>query len=143
MRHVVGGSQKAAHHPTGAQPFDEEAGRGIRRGAVHPNPQSDHAERNRKVAVEQARKVLAAQQEMMTRTLAFARRQHAIVFGACAALPADEVMPLLRDRAGDTAITSELADETRSSTGCENSCIISSSRIMILMPLISSPSFLA
>ena len=64
-----------------------------------------------KVAVEQARKVLAAQQEMKTRTLAFARRQHAIVFGACAALPADEVMPLLRDRADDTAITSELADD--------------------------------
>lgn len=66
-----------------------------------------------KVAVEYAEKVLRANEEMLTQTLAFERSQRTLILGSCAFLPVNKLMPVLQETFQGMAITAETSDDER------------------------------
>ena len=60
-------------------------------------------------AVQYAKKVLEANQELAERTAAYDRSRRTICFGSCASFPINMLMPILQDTFGAMAITAEIA----------------------------------
>lgn len=73
-----------------------------------------------KVAVEYARRALAANQDMIDHTIAFDRSQRTISIGTCAPFPFNQILPVLQDKLPGKTISSELADDDRLITGLKN-----------------------
>ncbi|MGI6009957.1 MAG: LysR family transcriptional regulator [Ruminococcus sp.] len=66
-----------------------------------------------KIAAEYARKVLEADREMMEKTLAFERSRCTIIFGSCASLPANKLIPIIQENFCQMAITSEVSGDDK------------------------------
>lgn len=73
-----------------------------------------------KVAVKYAERVLEADREMIERMIAFERSRRTIAFGACASLPANELMPFFQKYFKGMAITSEITGDDRLIWGLRN-----------------------
>ena len=68
-----------------------------------------------KVAAEYAQRVLEAEREMFEKTVAFERSRRSIVFGVCAFLPANMIVPILQKCFGGMSF--EIADDDRLLSG--------------------------
>lgn len=73
-----------------------------------------------KIAVQYAKKVLEADREMLEKTIAFDRSMRTIVFGSCASLPINTLMPIFQEHLSGKAITSEIADDDKLIAGLKN-----------------------
>ena len=73
-----------------------------------------------KVAARYAEKVLESDREMLEKTIAFDRSIRTIVFGSCASLPINTLMPILQEHFSGKAITSEVADDDKLIAGLKN-----------------------
>lgn len=73
-----------------------------------------------KVAAEYAQRALDANREMIERTIAFDRSRRTIVFGSCASLPINELMPIFQEHFSGMAITSEIASNDKLISGLKN-----------------------
>lgn len=73
-----------------------------------------------KVAAKYAEKVLESDREMLEKTVAFDRSMRTIIFGSCASLPINTLMPIFQEHFSGKAITSEVADDDKLIVGLKN-----------------------
>ena len=66
-----------------------------------------------KTAARYAAKVLEADREMVEQTVLFDRSRRTVVLGACAALPAERLLPVVHEQFRGMTVTTEIADEGR------------------------------
>lgn len=71
-------------------------------------------------AVEYAKRALEANREMIERTVAFDRSRRTIALGACAFLPANELMPALHEYFSGWTISSEISQDSKLLQGLIN-----------------------
>lgn len=73
-----------------------------------------------KVAAKYGERVLEADREMVRQILAFERSRRTFVFGSCATLPVNSLMPVFQEHFRGMAITSEIADDEKLIYGLKN-----------------------
>lgn len=73
-----------------------------------------------KVAAKYGERVLEADREMVRQILAFERSRRTFVFGACATLPVNSLMPVFQEHFRGMVITSEIADDEKLIYGLKN-----------------------
>ncbi len=86
----------------------QQAGAGLRRGAVHQRKEPDRAERDRAGAVDYARRLLDEAEQAVRQVRAFDQRRRTVVVKSCAPAPLWELLPRLNARQPGGMVSSEI-----------------------------------